>query len=115
MYGLEPGSGLSVLLDWLARPYEPDRVTAALLGLVAGGQHHAHELARDAAGQAQEGGGDLLGIVRAHQALEDPGQTRAGLDAVHRRQTGSAVPSTSPMVRRASARSVSSSSSAIDW
>jgi hypothetical protein len=33
VYGLEPGSGLAVLFDRLARPYEPDRVTAALLGL----------------------------------------------------------------------------------
>jgi hypothetical protein len=33
VYGIEPGSGLAILLDWLARPYEPDRVTAALLGL----------------------------------------------------------------------------------
>ena len=33
MYGVEPGSGLPVLLEWLARPYEPDRVAAALLGL----------------------------------------------------------------------------------
>ena len=28
MYGVEPGSGLAVLLDWLARPYDPERVTA---------------------------------------------------------------------------------------
>jgi len=33
MYGVEPGSGLSILLGRLARPYEPERVTAALLGL----------------------------------------------------------------------------------
>ncbi len=33
MYGVEPGTGLAVLLDWLARPYDPERVTAALLGL----------------------------------------------------------------------------------
>lgn len=33
MYGLESGSGLTVLLEWLARPYDAERVTAALLGL----------------------------------------------------------------------------------
>jgi hypothetical protein len=33
VYGVEPGSGLRVLLDWLARPYDPERVTAALLGV----------------------------------------------------------------------------------
>jgi hypothetical protein len=33
MYGVESGSGLMVLLDRLARPYDPERVTAALLGL----------------------------------------------------------------------------------
>ena len=33
MYGIEPGRGTAVLLDWLARPYDPERVTAALLGL----------------------------------------------------------------------------------
>jgi hypothetical protein len=32
-YGVEPGTGLSVLLDWLARPYDAEKVTAALLGL----------------------------------------------------------------------------------
>jgi hypothetical protein len=33
MYGVEPGRGLSILMEWLARPYDPERVTAALLGL----------------------------------------------------------------------------------
>ena len=33
MYGVEPGRGLSVLIDWLARPYDPERVTSALLGI----------------------------------------------------------------------------------
>ena len=33
MYGVESGTGLTVLLDWLARPYDPERVTAGLLGL----------------------------------------------------------------------------------
>ena len=33
MYGVEPGAGLVVLLEWLARPYDPDKITAALLGL----------------------------------------------------------------------------------
>ena len=75
----------------------------------------AHQLAGDAAGQPEQRGGHPLGVVRAREAIEDQRQTGAGLDAVHRRQTGRAVPSTSPMVRRASARSVSSSSSAIDW
>jgi hypothetical protein len=32
-YGVEPGTGLRVVLDWLARPYDAERVTAALLGL----------------------------------------------------------------------------------
>ncbi len=38
MYGVEPGSGLAVLLEWLARPYDPERVTAALLGLPTAGR-----------------------------------------------------------------------------
>ncbi len=33
MYGVEPGTGLALVLDRLARPYDPERVTAALLGL----------------------------------------------------------------------------------
>jgi hypothetical protein len=33
MYGVEPGTGLALLLDRLARPYDPERVTSALLGL----------------------------------------------------------------------------------
>ena len=33
MFGLDSGRGLPALLDRLARPYEPDRVTAALLGV----------------------------------------------------------------------------------
>ena len=33
MYGVEPGTGLTVLLQWLARPYDPEKVTSALLGL----------------------------------------------------------------------------------
>jgi hypothetical protein len=35
VYGVEPGRGLPILLDWLARPYEPERVVAALLGLTS--------------------------------------------------------------------------------
>ena len=33
MYGVEDGSGLAVVMGWLARPYDPERVTAALLGI----------------------------------------------------------------------------------
>jgi hypothetical protein len=33
MYGVEPGSGLSILTEWLARPYDAERITAALLGV----------------------------------------------------------------------------------
>jgi hypothetical protein len=33
MYGVEPGTGLGIVLTWLARPYDPLRVTSALLGL----------------------------------------------------------------------------------
>jgi len=33
MYGIEPGAGLGVILASLARPYDPHRVTSALLGL----------------------------------------------------------------------------------
>jgi hypothetical protein len=33
VYGVEPGAGLAVVLDWVARPYDAERVTAALLGL----------------------------------------------------------------------------------
>jgi hypothetical protein len=32
-YGIEPGTGSGLLLRWLARPYDPERTTAALLGL----------------------------------------------------------------------------------
>ena len=32
-YGIEPGTGPALLLGWLARPYDPVEVTAALLGL----------------------------------------------------------------------------------
>jgi hypothetical protein len=41
MYGIEPGAGLGVLLTWLARPYDPLRVTSALLGLPP---HHTRQL-----------------------------------------------------------------------
>lgn len=33
MYGVEPGTGMAVLLQWLARPYDPEKVASALLGL----------------------------------------------------------------------------------
>jgi hypothetical protein len=33
VYGAEPGSGTAVLLERLARPYDPERATSALLGL----------------------------------------------------------------------------------
>ncbi len=33
MYGIEPGTGLGVVLGWLTRPYDPQRVVSALLGL----------------------------------------------------------------------------------
>ena len=33
MYGVEPGTGLAVVLDRLARPYDGERVAAGLLGL----------------------------------------------------------------------------------
>lgn len=33
MYGVEPGTGLALVLDRLGRPYDPTKVTAALLGL----------------------------------------------------------------------------------
>jgi hypothetical protein len=33
VYGVEPGTGLAVLLDRLARPYDPERVVVGLLGL----------------------------------------------------------------------------------
>lgn len=32
-YGIAPGTGLAVLLQWLARPYDPEKVASALLGL----------------------------------------------------------------------------------
>lgn len=33
MYGVAPGTGLTLLVERLARPFDPERVTAALLGL----------------------------------------------------------------------------------
>lgn len=33
MYGVDTGRGIAVLLEWLARPYDPERITSALLGL----------------------------------------------------------------------------------
>jgi hypothetical protein len=33
MYGVDPGTGLARVFDRLARPYDPEKVTAALLGL----------------------------------------------------------------------------------
>ena len=33
MYGVEPGTGLAVAMPWLARPYDPERVASALLGV----------------------------------------------------------------------------------
>lgn len=33
MYGLDDGAGLALLVERLARPYEPDKVTSALLGI----------------------------------------------------------------------------------
>lgn len=33
MYGVEPGGGLALVFDRLARPYDPEKVAAALLGL----------------------------------------------------------------------------------
>lgn len=33
MFGVERGSGLGLIFDRLARPYDPERITAALLGL----------------------------------------------------------------------------------
>jgi hypothetical protein len=33
VYGVEPGTGMALVLDRLARPYDPEKVTAALLGL----------------------------------------------------------------------------------
>jgi hypothetical protein len=35
VYGVEPGTGLALVFDRLARPYDPEKVTAALLGLSA--------------------------------------------------------------------------------
>lgn len=32
-YGVAPGTGTAILLQWLARPYDPERVASALLGL----------------------------------------------------------------------------------
>jgi hypothetical protein len=32
-YGIEPGTGSALLMGWLARPYDPERAIAALLGL----------------------------------------------------------------------------------
>ena len=33
MYGVEPGTGLALVFERLSRPYDPEKVTAALLGL----------------------------------------------------------------------------------
>ncbi len=33
MYGIDDGTGLAVLVQRLARPYEPDRITSALIGV----------------------------------------------------------------------------------
>ena len=33
MYGIEPDTGTGIVLRWLARPYDPQRAVAALLGL----------------------------------------------------------------------------------
>jgi hypothetical protein len=32
-YGVDSGSGLAIVLEWLARPYDPERVNSALLGI----------------------------------------------------------------------------------
>lgn len=32
-YGIEPGHGAALIVDWLAPPYDPQKTTAALLGL----------------------------------------------------------------------------------
>ena len=32
-YGIQSGAGLGILFDWLVRPYDPEKATAALLGL----------------------------------------------------------------------------------
>ncbi len=65
MYGVEDGSGLTVLMRWLARPYDPERVASALLGRRGRSARHLVATVIASSDEAEELLGAMPWIVRS--------------------------------------------------